>query len=496
MTQFIQKQFNNFHGKTKFKKDLQNLFWNAANNLLNGLFTLFFTPIFLKILGITDYAFINIWLTLNSLILILDLGVNLTINKLIASKDETLIAKKKWFSSFEANLGKRIFLLNIITLGLGIIFLIWITTVSRHYIITILILILSSSFQFLVQYYTNVFLGLLLHKKINRINILFTFVKFGLGLSLVYYLPNIIGFAVLQLIISIIQWKYLKFQVYHHLDINLAQISPEKNFTKSKNNDLKGFTLLSIASIILLHLDKVWATSNIDISYYSKYAVAITGANALHLIIQPLYKTFFPRYSCNSKNNKLILTEQFIHSSTLSSILLILVSISFYQYSETILRLWLGTNYSSDINNHFNIAVIGIGISGIFWLPAAFLQVNNKHAIHNNAIIISIIISIVLVVIDWVFKLDISPAIVWVIHALTLVIYEGIFFFRASKKSVVHLLWNGILLPLCIFTAVEFFFIHAYESKDVFRLVIVFIISLSLNWIYATKTKSLNEAFS
>ena len=492
MKQFIQKPFSKF----LFKKDLQNLFWNATNNLLNGLFTLFFTPIFLKFLGISDYAFINIWLTLNSLILILDLGVNLTINKLIASKDETLVAKKLWFSSFEASLGKRIFILNIITLSLGIIFLFWLTQVPRHYIITILILILSSSFQFLVQYYTNVFLGLLLHKKINRINILFTCVKFGLGLLLVFYYPNVIGFAALQLIISVTQWKYLKIQAYHYFNINLAQLSPERNFIKSNNNDLKGFTLLSIASIVLLNLDKVWATSNIDINYYSGYAIAITGANALHLIIQPLYKTFFPRYSNSTNNDEMLLTKQFVHSCTFSSILLILVSISFYHYSETILRLWLGINYSLDINYHFDIAVFGIGISGIFWLPAAFLQVNNKHAIHNNAIIISIILSLILILLDRIFKLDISPATVWVLHALTLVIYEGKFFIQASKKAVIHILWNGILLPFCVFATVEFFCSSVYESKDVFRFIIVLIISLSINWIYATKTKSLNEAFS
>ena len=59
------------------------------------------------------------------------------------------------------------------------------------------------------------------------------------------------------------------------------------------SNYTRELTILSLSSITLAHIDRLWIYSYDDLYAYGNYAIAFVGASIIQLIIQPFYKTFF-----------------------------------------------------------------------------------------------------------------------------------------------------------------------------------------------------------
>lgn len=479
---------------------ISNLFWNSMNGIVLAILSFIFTPVYSRLVGVENYGLINVWMISLVVASVFDFGINLTINNIISDNSIEKSEKNKGFLYLEKKIIFRILIFfSFSVFSLGILYLN--DFISYEYFLISIFITLSAFMQLVFQFYVNVYLGLQLHKKINFLNITLNCSKYIIGFILLYFFNNLLYFFIFQVILSLFQFFFLRSLTRSHLGIS-------KNFILLKhdyklNNELKRFTknltILSFASIILGHLDRIWALIIDDLEFYGYYAIAFTGASCLQLIIQPFYKTYFSKYSSYCKSNYDELLILFHSSSIICNGALTIISVNLFIYSEFLLRLWLVDLYTDNILLNFLLIITGLTLSGYFWLPAAFMQSQKKPEFHNKMIIYSIFFSFLLLVISNFLNLFNSPAIVWIVHGLILFVFESIHLHNKYRGfKLISWLLNGIFIPFIMALVISYSIsLIEFDSAilNIFQIVISILITI-ITFLYSSnKNLNLKNAF-
>lgn len=481
-------------------KSITNLFWNSMNGIVLAILSFIFTPAYSRLVGVENYGLINVWMISLVVASVFDFGMNLTINNIISNKSIEKSEKNKGFVYLEKKIIFRILIFFSFSGFLLSIFY-FIDFISYIYFVISIFIALSAYMQLAFQFYVNVYLGLQLHKKINTLNIIVNCSKYIIGFIILYFFNTLLYFFIFQATLSLFQFFFLRSLTRNHLGIS-------KNYTLVKhdyslNDELKRYTknltILSFASITLGHLDRIWALIVDDLEFYGYYAIAFTGASCLQLIIQPFYKTYFSKYSSYAKSNYNELLILFHSSSIICNGVLTIISVNLFIYSEFLLKLWLGDIYTESIQLNFLLIVFGITLSGFYWLPAAFMQSQRKPEFHNKMILYSIFFSFIVLIIVKITNLFNSPAYVWLVHGIILLIFESIHLHKKYNGfKFKYWIVNGIIIPLTI-TIIIGYLISFFEFKSIIINVILiffsFIISTALFLIRSHNNKILRNAF-
>lgn len=308
-------------------------------------------------------------------------------------------------------------------------------------------------------------------------------------------------FFVFQSILSLFQFLLLRFLARKQLNISkgitqdLLDYSPNDELKKYSKN----LTILSFASITLGHLDRIWALIVDNLEFYGYYAIAFTGASFLQLIIQPFYKTYFSKYSSYAKSNYEKLLQLFHSSSIICNGVLTIISVNLFIYSEFLLKLWLGDVYTESILFNFLLIIVGLTLSGYYWLPAAFMQSQKKPEFHNKMILYSILFAFVVLIIGRIFDLFESPASVWIVHGVILLVFESIHLHKKYRGfKLVNWLLNGMVIPFS-FALIISYPLSLVVSNSVIiciaQIVISFIIPITFFLYLSNKNNNLRNAF-
>ena len=481
-------------------KSITNLFWNSMNGIILAILSFIFTPLYSNLVGIENYGLINVWMISLVIATVFDFGINLTINNIISNNQINQIEKNKGFLYLEKKITLRVVGFFIIS-GIVSSLLYFVNFLSLDYLMFIILIAFSAYMQLAFQFYVNVFLGLQLHKKVNTLNILINCSKYLIGFILLLFFDSLLVFFIFQAILSLFQCVLLKFMVKNQLEITEKNIQelPDYKMTTELKMYTKNLTILSFASITLANLDRIWALIIDDLEFYGYYAIAFTGASFIQLIIQPFYKTYFAKYSSYSKFDYDKLLQLFQSSSIMCNGLLTITSVNLFIHSEFLLKLWLGDIYNEGIQLNFLLIVFGVTLSGFYWLPAAFMQSQRKPEFHNKMILYSIFFSFIVLVTAKITNLFNSPAYVWLVHGLILLIFESIHLHKKYHGfKIIYWIVNGIIIPLTIAIIIGYL-ISSFEFKsiiiNVIQIVFSFIIPTALFLIISHNNKNLRNAF-
>ena len=470
------------------------------NGVILAVLSFIFTPLFSSLVGIENYALINVWMISLVVASVFDFGINLTINNIISDDSIEMHEKNKRFLYLEKKITLRIVSFFIVTGGImGVLNLINFISIDL-YLLSIFIAF-SAYMQLVFQFYVNVFLGLQLHKKVNILNISINCTKYLVGFVLLYFFSSLLVFFVFQSILSLFQFLLLRFLVRKQL--NISKRTTQDLLDYSPNDELKKYsknlTILSFASITLGHLDRIWTLIVDNLESYGYYAIAFTGASFLQLIIQPFYKTYFSKYSSYAKSNYEELLRLFHSSSIICNGVLTIISVNLFIYSEFLLKLWLGDVYTESILYNFLLIIVGLTLSGYYWLPAAFMQSQKKPEFHNKMILYSILFAFVVLIIGRIFDLFESPASVWIVHGVILLVFESIHLHKKYRGfKLVNWLQNGMVIPFSFALIISYpLSLIVFNSVIicVAQIIISFIISITFFLYLSNKNNNLRNAF-
>ena len=346
-----------------------------------GLISLIFIPVYIKFIGIEAYGLVGIFISLQALASLLDLGLSATINRELARMSAD-IAKAAEVRDLVRTL-EIVYWSIAVVVGIVVMLLAkmiayyWVTSEvlseqTIYYAVMLMGLIIA--FQWPFSLYSGGLLGLQKQVLLNSITALIATLR-SVGAVFVLWLiePSIIAFFCWQIIVSIIQTiiaaAYLRQQ--------LPGPKTKAQFRTELLSDIwrfaAGMTGISVLSVILMQMDKIMLSRLLSLESFGYYTLASVAAGGLYILFGPIYAALFPRFSQLVARGDILELKRLYHNGCqLMSVVVLPVTIVVALFSKEILLIWTGDKIIAE-HTHLILSflVIGTAMGGLMNLPFA-----------------------------------------------------------------------------------------------------------------------------
>lgn len=472
----------------------RNLFWNMFGGSWNALLLLIVTPIYISLVGFDGYGILGFWIMLLSLSGIFDMGIGSSvIREFSMNKDN---------SSYLLNT-LRTFEILIILISIFFAFVFFgileiINLDSNKYTPQEMSnifrpLIISVGIQFVATIYSSGLIGYQKHFTLNIILVIINSLRHVLGILFLSFEQNLLFFFQIQILLSTVQVLVTRVSLIRYIDTKADdKIQFKFKILKKNLNFSAGIAITAIGGLIIANIDRLTLAAYTNTGELGKYAVAVSAAMILQLGIQPFYKAYYPKYAelIRDKEN---LRKVYFESCQLMSSFIIPIIITSLFMAPKIFTLWLG-DYSEISLISFKFLIIGIGLSGLMWLPAALQHALGWTKLHASMIYLAILIGIPIMLISINILGTPAASFVWVTHGfieitLGLIIMHMYIF----KDDFFLWVYRVILIPLI--PSFLFVFISNYlflESMNSFQELVWLTFTLLCLFVFLVRYNILN----
>lgn len=388
--------------------------------------TVLVTPIYVSKLGLNLYGIIGIWLVFQAIMNFFDFGLGATLTKEFSTVNH-LERKGLHYSDTLRTIeivywGISAICVVLFILVTNVFFSEWINLkfVNIKNISTIMFLMsISLFFQFPNVLYINGLIGLQRHQLVSILQIIVNTLKFGVGVLIFLKNANLVAFFCAQIIIALLQtfiarfflWKQISTESFSKPAFNFNIINKVWNFSKH-------MALNSLLAVLISNTDRLLVFELLPSEDLGRYSLAFTATGFLQLAIQPFYKSFFPRYSELFSNNKDdTLEREYFFSNKLISLLIVSLAVICFVFGNEIFFVWMG-EIDPIIVLVFRFLIVGIMLSGLGWLPAAFQQAIGWPELHVKMMLLSLIVAIPVLIISIHYFGLLGASFIWLIHGI------------------------------------------------------------------------------
>ena len=359
----------------------KNIIANFAGNAWSTCLSLIFIPVYIHFMGIEAYGLIGIFIIIQTLSSLLDVGIGTTINREMArfsvSKDR-IRETQNILRTLECVYWLIAFLVVAIVLTAA-------PYISHKWVHgkqiapaaieqAILIMGFVAALQGVSSFYSGGLLGLQRQVLLNVVNILIVTLR-GVGAVMVLWFisPTVQAFFIWQLIVSLLQTYILAKLLWHSLPkINLRPVF-ELRLLKEIYHFTLGVGAVTIMGIILTQIDKIVLSRMLSLEVFGYYVLASTVAMGLYRLIGPVSSAIYPRFTqLVALDNQKKLVLLYHQSSQLMSVLILPSAIMVAFFSREILFLWKQNPVT--VGNTYlllSILIIGTAINGLMSIPYA-----------------------------------------------------------------------------------------------------------------------------
>ncbi len=404
---------------------ISSLLWNASGSVWSGVLLLLVTPVYLSKLGFGGYGIVGIWLSLQMLMGLFDFGLGATLTKRFAQAVENnkIISRQNYLKTFEI-----IYLF--ISFSIFILFFVsskWIVTEWFNFsaendedmTLVFRLMGLSLALQFPFNLFFGGLNGLQLHKKMNLVQAGSNTLRYSLGLLVLLWSPSLTDFFISQAIASLIIIISLR-KISWDAILDPLENKPifNKGCLKESWKFSAGMGLNSFVAVLLGSMDKIILAKLVSPIEFGQYALAFTAAGCLQIGIQPFYRVYFPRYSSLFAEKKYddLKREYFEGCTLLAKFILPVMAVGCF-LSPQIFFCWTGES-DTTLVNIFRWLLIGIGLSGIGWLPAGLQQAQGLTKLHIYMMFFALIVGALIMI----FMVDLYGVIggvsLWITHGV------------------------------------------------------------------------------
>ena len=341
--------------------------------------SLAFVPLYIKFMGIESYGLVGIYVSLQSIFGLLDMGISTTLNRELAMRMPRL-EKTQEMRNLVRTL-EIVYWAMAITVGVVVVGIsspivqYWVKPVvlprSTVYQ-AILIMGGIMAFQLPLRFYSGGLMGLEKQVMLNCINIFFATMR-GLGAVLILWQisSTIQAFFIWQLCLSILNVITVRTFLWENLPKTGARSHIQKNLLFSVWRFAAGLTGISLASLMLTQTDKIILSKTLTLEMFGYYTLAFSMAGSLMNFIGPISSALFPRFSrLVSINNQIELNAIYHKGCQFLSVIILPPAIVVSLFSSEILLLWT-SNPVIVKNSHVLVSLltIGVALNGLMYLP-------------------------------------------------------------------------------------------------------------------------------
>lgn len=441
--------------ETPLKLPTRNVLLNLVGGAWSGLLVVISTPWYVAKLGLAGYGIVGLWLMLQVMMGLLDMGIGASLTKGLASAPPGSAG-----SEVRRDLLRTLEVLywgiaSALTLALAVssgwIALRWLnpSALPADTLATaMLMMAVSLGLQFPCALYMNGLAGLQAHASMNAMQIVGNTLRYGAGAAVLLWHADIAWFFGVQVGVAAVQTIATRALIWHLLSVP-GTAAP--SFRRAVLAQIRGFSLgmalTALCAVLLASADRIVLSRMVSTEALGQYAVAFAGSGLLQLGIQPFYRTFFPRFAeLVSLSDHDGLKREYFQSCRMMAMLLVPLGLVGATFSSELLHAWLG-RHDETIVTTFRLLLVGITCSGLCWLPAAFQQAHGWTRLHTQMMAGAVLIGLPLIVLT-VPRFGIAGATaVWLLHGLSEITLGLWLMHRRLLRGELLRWYRSVLMP-------------------------------------------------
>lgn len=357
----------------------RNIVANYIGSGWSALMNLAFIPLYIKYLGVESYGLIGVFVTLQAIFVLLDMGLSNTLSREMArflGGIQTAHSIRNLIRSMEV-----IYLLVAIIIALFFIFSSswlahhWLQVEKLPIDMVAEALAISGiviSFRWLGTLYRSGINGLQQQIWINISNIIFSTLR-GAGVIAIFFWiePSIKIFFIYQGILSLVESIVLGFILYSLLPSSNNRTQFSWQALTKVWKFAGGLMIITFFILLMTQVDKVLLSRLLPLKDFGYYALAGVVTGALFLLVNPISSATTPRLAeLVAKNDLTAIKEAYHRYAQLLTIAIVPAALVISFFSDYLLLFWTNdlqtTNAVSPI-----VSVLSIGtlLYGLMYLP-------------------------------------------------------------------------------------------------------------------------------
>jgi O-antigen/teichoic acid export membrane protein len=408
-------------------RSARNVVWNVFGGAWAGALIVLATPFYVSRLGLEGYGIVGLWLVMQVMMGLLDVGMGATVVKAFAGSPADHAGH-----AFKRDLLKTLELLYwSVALALSVVLVLASDWIGAHWLQShalstatvshaLQLIAIALGFQFPGGLYANGLAGLQEQGRMNVLQILGNTLRYGGGVVVLLWRPDIVWFFAMQVAVAAIQTLVTR-QVLWRMIFAIAPTTPlfRIELVGQMWPFAAGMGLTALVAVLMANADRIALSRLLPTAELGKYSIAFAATGLLQLGIQPFYRAFFPRYAqLVSAGNPGLLRTVYFRSCRLMAFAIIPLGIIGWTFAPQLLTSWLG-RHEETVTVVFRWLLLGITCSGLMWLPAAFQQAHGWTRLHASMIAGALLLGAPLMI--WAIRTlgTVGATTVWVLHGIS-----------------------------------------------------------------------------
>lgn len=442
----------------------KNIIANYISQIYVALIGIVILPLYIKYMGAEAYGLMSFFTMLQTIFMLLDLGLTPTIGRETARYHAKAISENDFSSLYRV-----LHILFIIVAVIGALALLgassfflnhWLKIESlnpREVLLSLQIMALCIALRWVTGLYRGIISGSELFVWLGGFNVIFATLRSIVVVVMMAFVGmTLIEFFVYQLILAIAELVILKFKVKKIL--NFAKYTKKLSIQPIKNILKFSLTIAftSAVWVLLTQTDKFVLSGILSLEEYGYFNLAVLLASGIMMLSGPIHTTIMPRithlYAENKEQEVVNIYSKF---TQLITILVGSVTIVVVLMAKEILLVW--TNNSVISENAYQILqlyALGNGILAWCAFPyfLQYAQGNLRYHLWANIVTVLVMVPVMIVVAKTYGAIGTGFA--WMLlNAVTFLLWVPYLHKKFLPK--LHLAWFfrdivKILLPSCL----------------------------------------------
>jgi O-antigen/teichoic acid export membrane protein len=333
-----------------------NLLANLGGNSLSLLISLVCVPVYIRVLGVAGYGLIGVWMTLENISNIVDLGLSPTITREMAAcstRPGGAQDARDLIRTLEAGYWA-------IGLVIGGIIISSASPISAHWLRTdqlphdtlrtaIMLIGILIFCRWPLTFYCGGLTGLERQVLLSGVSTAYAYLRsLGSVFVLLFVSPTISAFFVFQIAINVVQTAVLTIVLWRCL--------PSGRTPRFRTGLVRriwrfagGTSANTLLWLLISQLDKVVVSAMLPLESFGYYALGSRVAACLSVASSPVFAAFFPAFSRQvASRNEEKLADLYHRGSQLMSVLVLPAALTVIFFANPLIFAWTGKKFVAD----------------------------------------------------------------------------------------------------------------------------------------------------
>jgi O-antigen/teichoic acid export membrane protein len=355
---------------------------NMLGRAWTSLIAIALTPVYVSMLGVEAYGLIGVFTVLQTVFLILDLGLGLTLNRQLSALSVEREANAQLMRDTVRTFERIYVLVGAIASGALVLAAPSLSQAWFHAsglsttetTVAIALMGVAIGMQWSSALYLGGLLGLERQVSANLILAACATVR-GLGAAAVLHFvsPTIVAFFAWQLIIGGLQTLGLRVDLLRSLPVGRFQDQFRSSIFTTNARFAGALTGIAVLGTLITQIDKVILSTIVSLEEFGYYALAATVTSGLYVFVGPVFNASFPRLVMAQQRGENV-GHVYHRACQIASVLLLPPAVALVIFAPEALNGWLGeTPRSETMVWLVRTLALGTALNGLANLPYALM---------------------------------------------------------------------------------------------------------------------------